>query len=307
DKKFEVKASLGAPDGQLRPLYGKLNQELMKRITSNNSQPFFVADTSKDEYFKNLRRGGKRVKSLILVPIKRKNKLIGVLSVDKINSNSQFVSEDADLLAILAGQVAVSIENATLYEQLHDLFLSTIQALAQTIEVKDEYTRGHSERVTKYAVKVARALSLPEEIIEAIRHACILHDIGKIAVEEAILKKTASLSAKERSLVERHPKISAEILKPIAFLKDIIPIVYHHHERYDGSGYLDSLKRNEIPVGARILAVVDAYEAMTSDRPYRRCMPKVEAIAELKKGAGKQFDPEIVKIFLSVLEAETRG
>ncbi len=305
DKKFKVKASLGISSDQLSSMYKK-DESFIKYVAQTN-QPLFVADTSKDEYFKNLRRGKKRIKSLIAVPIKRKNNLLGVLSVDIVDSQRQFVAEDIDLLSILAGQLAVSVENATLYEQLHNLFISTIQSLALTLEAKDKYTRGHSERVTTYAVKVAKLLNLSQETVEAIRHASILHDIGKIGLKGDILRKTASLNAKERHLVEMHPKISAEILRPITFLKDVIPIVYHHHERYDGKGYLDKLKGKDIPIGARILAVVDAYEAMISNRPYRRQLSKEEALVQLENGAGKQFDPEIVKAFVSIIKTGTKG
>jgi len=195
-------------------------------------------------------------------------------------------------------------EISMLDKNLHALYLGAMGVMVGTMEAKDHYTKGHSERVTHYAVNIAKELKLPEGQQELIRYACQLHDIGKVGVRDSILHKLEKLTNEEWEEIKLHPTISANILKPLGFLDGGIPIIQHHHERYDGSGYPEGLKIDSIPLGARIIAVADAFDAMTSERPYRKAKSKDEAIAELKKNTGSQFDPIIVKAFLEVLEKE---
>ena len=182
--------------------------------------------------------------------------------------------------------------------------LGIIVALAIAIDAKDPYTRGHSVRVAKYAAATAEELGLEPQEIENILYAGLLHDIGKIGVSEQILYKPAILDVEEWEVIKAHPITGAKILEPILSLQRITPLVRHHHERYDGTGYPEGLTRKEIPLGARILAVADAFEAMTSHRPYRRAMPPAQAAAILKEGMGRQWDAEVVKAFLKMLERE---
>ncbi|GAW92394.1 HD-GYP domain-containing protein [Calderihabitans maritimus] len=222
------------------------------------------------------------------------------LGIGKLILNERQLREEYRLLS---EELSASAEElAEAYETTTSLFTSTIQALAAAIDAKDPYTRGHSERVTKYALDIARALRLPEEEVQRIFYASILHDIGKIGVSGNVLRKPGKLTQKEYEEVCRHPYVGANIISSIQPLKEVLPLIYHHHECFDGSGYPEGKAGEEIPLGARIIAVADAYDAMTSDRPYRRAFPKEKAIEELKKNSGKQFDPEIVKAFLKVLE-----
>jgi putative two-component system response regulator len=184
-------------------------------------------------------------------------------------------------------------------EELRRLFMGSIKALAQALEAKDEYTQGHSARVAEVAVGIAQYLSLAESEINDIWLAGFLHDIGKIGIQESVLNKPGKLTASEWDLIQQHPVLAERILCPIEELSDVIRIVRHHHERFDGSGYPDGLEGGAIPLGARILSVADAYDALTSKRPYRDALSCEDAIAVLEEAAGTQFDPVIVRAFLS--------
>jgi len=190
-----------------------------------------------------------------------------------------------------------------LYAELRRQHLSTIQALATAIEMRDSYTEDHSMRMAELAVATARELRVPANEVEVIRYAAILHDIGKLGVSDQILNKPAQLTEKEWAKMKEHPKIGMEIVSKIDSLKEASHIVYYHHERYDGHGYPERLKGEDIPIGARILAVVDAYDAMTSKRPYRSAYPVERAIEELRKNAGTQFDGKVVEAFLKILKS----
>lgn len=186
-------------------------------------------------------------------------------------------------------------------DELDRLFRGTITALAAAVDAKSPWTRGHSERVTSYSLAVGAGLGLPETDLKTLELAALLHDIGKIGTYEAILDKAGKLTEEELKIIRQHPSKGAEILSPIKQLKGIVPLVRGHHESYDGSGYPDGLKGEDIPIMARILAVCDSYDAMTADRPYRKGRNKDESVAELKRCAGIQFDPEVVNTFVKVL------
>ncbi|MDD5427984.1 MAG: diguanylate cyclase [Candidatus Omnitrophica bacterium] len=179
-----------------------------------------------------------------------------------------------------------------------------IFAFAKTIELKDHYTGEHVENTVRYSTDLARRLHLSPEEVENIREASVLHDLGKIGISDKILLKKAKLTKKEFDVIKHHPQIAADIIRPIQFMHDIIPLILYHHERWDGKGYPAGLKGEEIPVGARIIAVADVYQALTSNRPYRKAFPKKEALKIIKKGAGTQFDPTIVNIFLHMINKD---
>ena len=208
-----------------------------------------------------------------------------------------------DLLMLLANQAAVAVENTQLHQNIQELFLGSIKALANAVDARDPYTRGHSERVTEYSVKIAEAMNLSRMDIEYIRYAGLLHDIGKIRIRDDILLKPGKFTDEEFMTMCKHPVYGVGIMEPVKAFERILPYINHHHERYGKGGYPDGLGGEEIPLAARILAVADAFDAMTSDRPYRKALPVEVAIEEIKKNKGTQFDPKIADIFISLFNS----
>jgi putative nucleotidyltransferase with HDIG domain len=205
---------------------------------------------------------------------------------------------------LLARRIEESTKNLTrLYEDLRQTYMRTIKVLAQAIDARDHYTHSHSENVARYAVAIAEQMHLSANDIALIRDACELHDLGKIGVEDFILGKSTSLTVEEWNQIKRHPQAAAQILEPLTFLNGVIDLVKQHHEHYDGSGYPEGRSGEDILLGARIIHVADAYEAMRSPRSYRKIpLSKEEAILEIKKNSGTQFDPKVVEAFLKVAD-----
>jgi len=187
-----------------------------------------------------------------------------------------------------------------LYMDMRQAYVETIESLAATIDAKDRYTRGHSERVARYTVALARQMGLLEDQIDVLRSLALLHDTGKIGVSEDILNKPGRLDDEEFTVMQRHPQIGADIIKGIKVLKEGYETILHHHERWDGKGYPEGLSGKDIPLGARIIAVADSFDAMTSDRPYRPAMSPEKAFEEITAAAGTQFDPAVVAAFKTV-------
>ena len=190
------------------------------------------------------------------------------------------------------------------YTKMRKMYLETIRALVAAIDAKDTYTKGHSERVTQTSVALARELNLHEREIDNIEYAALLHDIGKIGIDERILGKNDVLTSEEFKKIKEHVIMGAKIIKPVEFLKDSYKAIYHHHERYNGDGYPDGLKGEDIPISVRIITVADAYDAMGSDRPYRKKLKQEKIMKELTEQSGKQFDPKVVKALISILDRE---
>jgi len=203
---------------------------------------------------------------------------------------------------VLSDQAAAAIENASLYEKLERSYLSTIITLSGVVEARDFYTDKHMKDIAEYSVGIAKKLNLSEKEIENIRKAGLLHDLGKVSVPDHILLKAGKLTEDEMEIIKKHPTTGAKMIEQVEPLKDAREIIKHHQECYDGSGYPDGLKAKEIPLGARIIAVADAFGAMTTDRPYRKALSIEQAVMELKKFSGIQFDPEIVELFISLLK-----
>lgn len=191
-------------------------------------------------------------------------------------------------------------------QEIYTIFFSAVRTLAEAVEAKDVYVRGHSAKVSRYSMLIAQKLRLDKKKVEEIRIAGLLHDIGKIGVSDRILRKRGKLTPEEFDIIKTHPEIGVKILEPMSLPWKIIPIIYQHHERYDGKGYPEGKEGENINLGARIMQIADAYDAITSDRPYRKASPRTKAITEIKKYSGTQFDPNIVKAFTELLEQEDR-
>jgi len=237
----------------------------------------------------------------IFVPLTTRGKITGLISVCRTSKDRPFTSSDIELVSVLSGQAAAAIENAHLYEKLEQSYLSMMVTLSCVVEARDLYTDKHMKDIAEYSVEIANKMNLPEEDIENIRKAALLHDLGKISIPDNILMKPDKLSEEEIEIIKKHPENGAKIIEPVEPLRHAKDIIKHHQECYDGSGYPDGLKGEAIPLGARIIAVADAFGAMTTDRPYRKALSIEEAVNELGRCSGTQFDPDIVKIFLALL------
>ena len=241
-------------------------------------------------------------KNLIACPLNVRKKVFGIICLNDRAGNKKFTEEDLQLLNALASQAAIAIENVELYASIRRDYLNAIKALAAAVDAKDHYTHGHSHKVMAYATMIAKELKLNDKEVEKIKYSALLHDIGKIGIAESVLNKPSQLTPEEFKTIAMHPFLGASIVRNIESLKDLIPIILCHHERYDGQGYPEGIIGNNIPLGARIVSVADAWDVMTSDRAYRKALPKEMVIKEFKKCAGEQFDPQIVKAFLNTLD-----
>jgi len=299
--KLSIECAKGLEQGILRETELEAGDKISGWVVKHN-KPVLVRNIEKDLRFAKRSQEKYYNKSLMSVPLATRDKVVGVLNVNNKKTRRIFNQEDFRLLKQIAAQVAIVIENAGLYKSLSDLYMRTITSLAAAIDARDHYTSRHSEMVAKYTVAIAEAMKIPPERVELIRHAAYLHDIGKIGVHDFILLKPGKLTEKEWEEVRLHSVKGAEILEPLGvFLDGAIDMVRQHHERYDGGGYPGHCRNGEINIGARIMAVADAFDAMLSGRPYKKPYSKEKAIEELRENSGTQFDPEIVRIFLEVL------
>jgi len=240
-----------------------------------------------------------------LAPIRAHDERIGAVLVNHALP-LPFRPEHVAALSSLATLAGVAVREDSHRAHLEDLFMSVIVSLTMALEAKDPYTEGHSVRVAAYSEAMGKQLGLPPEVLDIVHRACLVHDLGKIAVDENILSKRDRLSTMEREKMVMHPLIGESILRPIAMLGPLLPGVRSHHEHFDGTGYPDGLAGEAIPIEARIMAVADAFDAMTSNRPYRQALPEEEALAELRRNAGTHFDPRVVAAFEQIYPAVKR-
>ncbi len=241
-------------------------------------------------------------------PFSREDLRLTVLSLIRL---CRLHADNEDLLGVLRDrnqQLEDTLESLRhAHDEVETSYLQTVQALATALEAKDPYTAGHSDRVSRFAYLLARRMGLDRHVCEDIRDAALMHDIGKIGVPERVLLKPSRLSESEVRLIQMHPSIGAQILEPVKPMRRYIAAVKHHHERWDGKGYPDGLRGEEIPIEARITLIADTFDAITSDRPYRSAKPLELAVDQFTRFAGSQFDAECVRVFLQILEEEPLG
>jgi HD-GYP domain-containing protein (c-di-GMP phosphodiesterase class II) len=268
---------------------------------AEHGKPLLVPDVRKDRrWFRGVDEKTKWVtRSILAVPLIAKGKVIGVAEVLNKKGNRQFDRGDLELFSALGNQIAIAVENASLYSDLDKLFLSSIRAIVEAVDAKDPYTRGHSGRVVDYALMIGHAITRDKDKLKEIEISAILHDVGKIGIPDKILGKPGRLTRREEKYMQRHPEFSAAIIEPIEMLKKLTRNILHHHERLDGDGYPSGLKGRKIPMIARLICIADAFDAMTTDRPYRRRKSKKAAFRELERHSGTQFDPRLAKIFVA--------
>lgn len=300
EKKLQFVAASGAKKEEVKKLSLDIGEGVAGWVVQND-QPLLIEDVSRDTRFskrvdESLRQ---ETKSLICVPLKVKERIIGVMEVINKRGDRTFTERDMVLFKPLSAQAAVSIERAKLYEDLEDMYISTVKSLAAAIDAKDPYTRGHSERVTRFSMLIAKELGLDDKTQRDVQLCGLLHDVGKIGVPISVLRKKDKLTDEDWKHIRRHPVLGAEIISPIAQLKELIPNIRHHHERYDGKGYPDKLKGEDIPLISRILAVADTFDALTSERPYRSGLADKAALEEMEVVKGTQLDPACVDTFIT--------
>ncbi|HEU17919.1 MAG TPA: response regulator [Deltaproteobacteria bacterium] len=241
-------------------------------------------------------------KSFLCVPLMIRNRIFGLLNLTNQESDNCFTQRDLNYISSLTTRASLNLENRILYESIFTSIIDTFKSLVRSIHVRDQYTERHSVNVTRLSVITAQSMHLSTSEIECLEISSILHDIGKIAIPDSILLKPCGLTDDEYNTIKTHPEIGENILKSIKLFETERKIVRHHHERWDGKGYPDGLSGEEIPRLSRILSVADAYDAMTSDRPYRKGLPVEKAIAELRRNVYTQFDKEVVDAFIATIQ-----
>ena len=277
----------------------KIADEEIADMVAKTMTPLLLNDRTSTTPFM---KGWDGIKSALSIPIIVRGTLTGVLNFFKINNEQPFTNSDMEFVSVLCGQAGIAIENAQLYEKVANSYMEIIATLANAIEVRDKYTSGHSILMAEYCRSIAIKLGTPPNEVENIHTAALLHDIGKIGIPDSILLKIGPLSIDEYKTIKTHPDIGVKIICNLPDVEGICNIIRHHHERFDGYGYPDSLKGEKIPLGSRILFVADTFEAMTNLRPYREELSVTKAIDELKNCAGTQFDPKVVDTFINILK-----
>jgi HAMP domain-containing protein len=279
----------------------RLSTEDIRKLEDHPEQLLFDIPQEFPEYLSPLTE--LRVELLFALPMFVGGRLSGLIVLGYLQPEA-LNEEDAVQARQLADQVAVAISNARLIEELDELNWGTLYALARAIDAKSNWTAGHSERVTELALKIGQAMGLDQNKLDDLHRGGLLHDLGKIGIPPEILDKAGKLTDEEYQLMREHVRIGARILEPIEAYAGIVPVVLHHHEYYDGSGYPDGLKGEAIDLGARIFTVADHYDALISDRPYRAGLPREKVIGFIEEDSGTKFDPKVVKAFLEVIVQE---
>jgi putative nucleotidyltransferase with HDIG domain len=296
-------AGIGLEEGLAKSIHIRNGEEISGTAAKYNEIKI-MNDFNAQTRFLSLKNDACYRDSLASIPITFKNQVLGVLNVSNRRTKEPFSSIDAEILKIISLQSAVALQNFRLIKEQQQHYLDTIITLANAIDARDPYTYRHSNNVTRYSVRISEELKLPLKIVEDVKYASLLHDIGKIGIKDQILLGAGKLTEEEFSQIKSHPGKGEEIIKSLPFLQEAARMVRHHHEYFDGKGYPDGLKGERIELGARILKVADSFDAMTTDRLYHKALGLDEAANELERKKGADFDPEIVDVFVAILKKE---
>ena len=245
-----------------------------------------------------------KVRSAMCAPLVNRSKVMGIIYLDSTDKSNLFSKDDLSLLSALALKAGIALDNARLYDDMRNNFYNTVETLVRAIQARDQYTSGHSARVTRYSLMIADRLNLSTKQKHQLYLASMLHDIGKIGIPDDLLNRPGKLSEEELQKIRDHVTMGANMLKAMGEMHPIVPLILHHHEAWDGSGYPDGLKGEQIPELSRIIAVADTFDAMTSDRPYRQARSRDEAVAELRRCSGTSYDPKMVDVFVEILDEQ---
>jgi HD-GYP domain-containing protein (c-di-GMP phosphodiesterase class II) len=302
DLYFEV--ALGEKEDRVKQMRLKMGEGIAGWVAANDQQALINDVQNDPRYFRRAQTITDFVtRNMVCVPVRSKGRVIGVLQAINKKNGALFADEDLESCWTLSNQVAVALENAHLYAELKETFLNTAEALAAAVEKRDPYTGGHIKRVVEYSMAIARHLASPLTDMEDLRLAAVLHDIGKIGIKDSVLLKQARLDHEEIAHMREHPLVGEDILEHIEQMKQVRKIMRAHHEKWDGTGYPDGLKGEDIPVHARIIAIADTFDAITTDRPYRRAADWKTAVDEIKRCSGTEYDPVLVDAFTRACEA----
>jgi putative nucleotidyltransferase with HDIG domain len=307
DGELAVRIARGIAHVNLDEEAFKVSRSVVRKVVETNA-PVLTTNAQADPRFDaQMSVAAYHLRSILCVPLKLKDELIGVLYVDNRAHAGIFKENDLDLISAFADQAAVAINSARLFEDLQEshrelerAYQATLEGWVRALDLRDKETEGHTQRVTILTYRLARSMGMSDSELVHITRGALLHDIGKMAIPDGILLKPGQLTDDERKLIQKHPVYAYEMLSPIDFLVPAIDIPYCHHERWDGAGYPRGLKQDEIPFAARIFPVIDVWDALTSDRPYRKAMPHDEVRRLISAGSGKHFDPVVVEAFMEL-------
>ena len=314
DGKLKPETSRGIDHISLNQESFKVSETIVRRV-ADTGVPLLTTNAREDPRF-----GGQQsiialnLRSILCAPLKLKEQVIGVLYVENRVHTGMFQESDLGLMTAFADQAAVAINNANLFESLQSTNLqleaanielgiayeATLRGWVRALDVRDKETEGHTQRVTVLTQRLAQQLGVDRQRLEHYTRGALLHDIGKMAISDEILRKKGPLTSEERAVMEKHPVYAYEMLSPIEFLRPAIDIPYRHHEKWDGTGYPHGLKGEAIPLAARIFCIIDVWDALTSDRPYREHLPHDKVRRMIKADSGKHFDPRVVEAFLDM-------
>lgn len=304
---FRIEAARGMDHASLKDDTSSVSETIVRRV-AETGEPVLTTNAQEDPRFENQKSVHEHnLRSILCVPLKLKEEIIGVIFVDSRVYSGLFQKNDLDMLSAFADQAAVAIDNARMFyklqkanAELKKAYDATLRGWALTLELRDNQTLGHTQRVTSLTITLAKKMGINGKELEHIERGALLHDIGKLAIPDRILLKRGDLTLTERKYMELHPEFAKDLLEKIEYLHPAIDIPYCHHEKWDGSGYPRNLRGEEIPFAARIFAVVDVWDALTSTRPYRESIPPERVREIIRADSGKHFDPRVVDAFLEM-------